>query len=427
MATNAMLNVGNNDSNLKNSRSTEPLSRDSFPIYTPLNRTKTWHKFVKKEISVSSDAPLIVSCAEEFYEDSIVPRKIRNLVRSSGVPLEKFQESFYICVDILCLASKRKIKTRATPTEAQPSETASRLKSTRLKYAAIAEKGLDFSNVKKLYKHIDKAGKGGFGRVFSARCVEDKKIVAIKTMSYGSNSERESILVEIGLMMSVAHPNIVEFKSAHQVENNEFWVVMEFLECGTLSDIIGVSRLKETVMCYICREIATSLAYLHSLNIVHRDIKSANIMIAPKGRIKLVDFGMCEDVSNSTATKICGSMLWMAPEMITSQPYGTSVDIWSFGICIIEMGNVEPPHASNPFKALFLCATGQVPFFSDPQNFSDGAKDFLSCCLVSDPEERYTAEQLLQHPWIAHIENVDDTRSNLHMLFVQSSIEQQGF
>ncbi|KAF9897333.1 Protein kinase, partial [Lobosporangium transversale] len=254
-----------------------------------------------------------------------------------------------------------------------------------------------------LYSKIKKVGQGASGSVYVAKHLTTNTKVAIKQMDLSLQPRKELVVNEILVMKESTNPNIVNYLDSFLVKGQELWVVMEYMEGGALTDVIENNKLSETQIACICFETCKGLQHLHSQNIIHRDIKSDNVLMDSYGHVKITDFGFCAkltDQKNKRATMV-GTPYWMAPEVVKQKEYGAKVDIWSLGIMAIEMIEQEPPYLDEePLKALYLIATNGTPTLKKPEILSAELKNFLAVCLCVDVKSRASSLELLEHEFL---------------------------
>ena len=253
------------------------------------------------------------------------------------------------------------------------------------------------------FQILSKAGQGASGEVFLAKSKKmNGQCIAIKQIDLSKQSRKELIVNEILVMRDSQHPNIVNFIEAYLNGINDLWVIMEYMEGGSLTDIIdnNNNKITEEQIACICYETTKGLQHLHRKNFIHRDIKSDNVLLDKYGNVKITDFGFCAKLTNEKSKRatMVGTPYWMAPEVVRQKEYDEKVDIWSLGIMTIEMIEGEPPYLNEePLKALYLIASNGTPTLKNPQNLSNEIMEFLTVCLCVEVKFRASTDSLLEH------------------------------
>ena len=244
-------------------------------------------------------------------------------------------------------------------------------------------------------------GEGSTGIVFTADDLSLRQRVAVKQMNLRRQQRRELLFNEVVIMRDYHHPNIISMVDAFLVNDN-LWVEMEYLEGGSLTDIVTSLHLSEEQMATVCKQVLDALAYLHRQGVIHRDVKSDSILLSADGRVKLSDFGFCAQVSHEIPKRksLVGTPYWMSPEIISRIPYGTEVDIWSLGIMLVEMVEGEPPYFDEPpLTAMRIIRDLPGPNIQY-KGMSAPLQAFLQLLLTRDSFKRPGAHELLHHQFI---------------------------
>ncbi|XP_065109819.1 serine/threonine-protein kinase 3 [Paramisgurnus dabryanus] len=255
---------------------------------------------------------------------------------------------------------------------------------------------------------LEKLGEGSYGSVFKAIHKESGQVVAIKQVPV--ESDLQEIIKEISIMQQCDSPYVVKYYGSY-FKNTDLWIVMEYCGAGSVSDIIRLRNktLTEDEIATVLKSTLKGLEYLHFMRKIHRDIKAGNILLNTEGHAKLADFGVAGQLTDTMAKRntVIGTPFWMAPEVIQEIGYNCVADIWSLGITSIEMAEGKPPYADiHPMRAIFMIPTNPPPTFRKPELWTDEFTDFVKKCLVKNPEQRATATQLLQHPFITNAKPV---------------------
>ncbi|KAM0044710.1 putative mitogen-activated protein kinase kinase kinase STE-STE11 family [Helianthus debilis subsp. tardiflorus] len=251
---------------------------------------------------------------------------------------------------------------------------------------------------------LNNIGKGSFGAV-SLAVDQSGQTLAVKSVEKKSNEFLRYLESEIRILKSLSSPHIVKYLGDDvtceglSVYRN---LHMEYMPNGTLADVakqhvISTNDVRDYTWC-----VTSALSYIHARNIVHCDVKGANILLGnTAGTAKLADFGSAIDVRNITCSTR-GSPLWMAPEVIRGEYIGPESDVWSLGCTVIEMITGKPAWQDRGADTLRLIGySDAVPELETcPTPVPHDLHDFLNKCLKREPSERWSCDQLLQHPFL---------------------------
>ena len=256
----------------------------------------------------------------------------------------------------------------------------------------------DFTILKEL-------GTGSFGKVMLVQHNKTNALYALKVIDkrqLTKEVEKNDLIREVEIMYKIHHPNIVKL-FGHFEDNTNCYLLMEFIEGGELYSYIpedGQPKLSTDQIATIVRDVISAIYYLHNMKpqIIHRDIKPENILIGANMIAKLTDFGWSTyikpgDVRNS----ICGTPVYMAPEMINGNGHDGKIDIWCVGVLLFELLTGEQAWAGENIETVkYNICNLRICW---PENMNSFAADLISKILKSNPKERISLEEILNHPF----------------------------
>lgn len=224
----------------------------------------------------------------------------------------------------------------------------------------------------------------------------------MKEVSLSNKKSLGPLRNEISILAGLDHENIIQYYGTDEDEE-KLYIFLELVSHGTLEQAYQNCPFKESQVSHYTRQILQGLKYLHGCNVIHRDLKCANILVTEFGNIKLADFGLSKFMEDGQSLKPGSrSSLWMAPEVANpkSGGYDFRADTWSLGCPVVEMSTGKSPRY-NVRDALALeraIGKGTGPII--PDSLSQTSKDFIKKCLQPDPNMRPTAAELLAHPFV---------------------------
>ena len=270
------------------------------------------------------------------------------------------------------------------------------------------DKKYDISNFTKVIEDIfpKQLGSGSFGRVFLVSHNETNKLFALKVidkrkllMSYG---KLDIIYNEINIHSKLEHENIIKLYNFNE-DNENINIIMEYAPNGNLYDLITKEKtgFNEYKAFEYFIQVVNAVYYLHNNNIIHRDIKPENILIGEDNKIKLCDFGWAKELTLENRSTFCGTVEYMAPEIVGSENYDYGVDIWSLGILLYELLYGHSPFKANNTKNVILNIKSHELTYDDTnKTVSKSCKDLIQKLLNNNPQKRYKIKDILEHPFV---------------------------
>jgi serine/threonine protein kinase/formylglycine-generating enzyme required for sulfatase activity len=272
------------------------------------------------------------------------------------------------------------------------------------------------------YRITAKLGEGGMGIVYKAEDTRLKREVAIKFLPHHvciTHEEKEKLKTEAQVAAALNHPNLATVYAIEEY-NDDFFIVMEYVNGHDLKEFIktGGGKIKLNKIIEIAKQIAEGLNAAHKNGVVHRDIKSSNIMITDDGRIKITDFGLAEVAGDKQVTQkgfTPGTVAYMPPEQVKGNKIDFRSDIWSFGVVFFEMLTGQLPFQGNFEQAIIYSILHEKPkslkkFIA---NIPDELEKIVFRCLVKDPGKRYQSVEELLADLKSIMKNYSAAKTNL--------------
>jgi NIMA (never in mitosis gene a)-related kinase len=250
------------------------------------------------------------------------------------------------------------------------------------------------------YRRGVELGTGTFAHVYKATSILDNREVSIKMIRFTEFYDDAMAKNEIDALSKLKHDNVVQFFESFK-DGDFFCIVMEFCEGRTLQKFISEQKqpLPEHYVLNLFSQMVAALKYCHEQKVMHRDLKSENIILTPNNQIKLIDFGVAKVLKDDAtlASTLAGTPCCMAPEIINGKQYSFPCDIWSLGIIIYELLTFKKPFLSKnqpDLKKQICCEF--IPEISS--NYSSDLIGMVQAMLMKDPFTRIKLNKILKHP-----------------------------
>ena len=257
------------------------------------------------------------------------------------------------------------------------------------------------------FQIVSKIGEGAYSLVYKVRRLIDGNIYALKKVKLInlSEKERKNALNEVRLLASVKSKFVISYREAFFDEkDNTLCMVMEYADGGDLYQKIKENRksqilFEESDIWRIFIQLVKGLKALHELNILHRDLKSANVFLMKDGSVKLGDLNVSKVFRNNMGYTQTGTPYYASPEVWNDKPYDTKSDIWSMGCVLYEMTALKPPFRAKNMEGLYKKVI-EGNFIRIPSKFTNDLYKIIQILLQVKPEKRPSCAEILQNPII---------------------------
>ena len=307
----------------------------------------------------------------------------------------------------------------------QPKIICNKVSKRYLKFSESVELGLEPEPYISDFIIKKELGRGSFGKVFLATHKNTKVNYALKVINKNNkiNEEKPFIEREIEIMYTLKHPNCIRLFGNFE-DDSFFYFIMEYAPKGNLYNLIKANKnegLDKVLVANMMKDIISAVHYLHNMNppIIHRDIKPENILLTKDNKVKLTDFGWANylNLDDEQRTTLCGTPLYLAPEMIERTGHGKNVDIWCLGVLLFELLVGNPPFSGGNNKDLLIRNILKVKILwpkYPKKEIDKDAKDLISKILKYDPQQRISIEEMIKHPFF--VKNCSEQPINLDII-----------
>ena len=273
------------------------------------------------------------------------------------------------------------------------------------------------------FEILSKLGDGAYSVVYKVRRKEDKQIYALKkvNMSNLSKKEKKNALNEVRILASISHQNVISYKEAFFDETGFLCLITEFADSGDLYQKIfkyqkRESFLSEHFIWNTFTQIVKGLKALHDLNILHRDMKSANVFLNMDGSVKLGDMNVSKVAKQGLLYTQTGTPYYASPEVWQDKPYNAKSDIWSLGCVLYEATTLSPPFQADDMQGLFNKVI-KGEYHSIHSHFSKDLRHVIRALLQVDPNKRPSCDQILRMPAVQrHLVHFSESPEQLRLL-----------
>ena len=301
------------------------------------------------------------------------------------------------------------------------------------------DKFYDIENFSKIYDGFIplELGVGSYGRVYLVTHNITQKKYALKVINkhklmqtYGTC---QLMLNEIDIHSKINHPNIIRLYNFKETDE-EINILLEYAEGGNLFSLIQKENgFPEHIAYKYFIQMVNAVYFLHQNNIIHRDIKPENILIGENGVLKLCDFGWAKEITVNNRSTFCGTIEYMAPEIVGSEKYDFGVDVWSLGVLLYELLMGHSPFKSNKEKNVMIKIKQHDLVFDKNRNLSENCINLINGLLDSNPATRFKIKDIFEHPFILinsklymrsnkRKESLDDSSENILKYFNKKNV-----